>query len=388
MQVAVEVLFWLIAFAWWSKVLPSIFKLKLVPDLATIPAQTTPANNASVTVIVPAKNEAASIETTLRSLMQQDYAPIDVIAVNDRSDDATGSIMDRVAAEFPSKLRVIHIKQLPEGWTGKVHAMSLAASQAKHDWLLFTDGDVKFRKDSVRLTVAVAEEKKADHFVLIPTMEIHSIGEGMVMGFFQTVSVWVSRPWRVPDPAAKRDIVGIGAFNMIRRTSYQQIGGYEARPMEILEDMQLARAAKLGGLHSEVAFGRNLISIHWAVGVRGLVNAMTKNIFSGFGFHVWLLLIAALWELTFAFFPWLALGVPYLRLPALATIAAMFAAYAIYRKQSGIQLTYLLLAPFAVLVFVYIMVKSMLVALKDGGVTWRGTFYPLAELRKRAVPMW
>lgn len=383
-MIVLQIIAWMIALLWWSRVLPAMLNLHRVPNLLGKEGTST----ASVTVIVPAKNEAAAIEAALRSLMLQDHPNLHVIAVDDRSEDETGILMDRIAVENPSRMRVLHIQALPEGWTGKVHAMSVAAQQTESDWLLFTDGDVRFRSDAIRLALAQAERDRADHFVLIPTMDICSFGEGMVLGFFQTFSVWVSRPWKVPDAHAKRDVVGIGAFNLIRRSAYEGIGGFEARPMEILEDMQLARAVKLAGLRSQVAFGRGMLQIHWASGVRGLVGVMTKNTFAGFGFRVWFLLAAALGMLVLSFAPEIALFFPPLRLSAIVALSAIAGTYVLYARRSGISAGYFITVPFAALIFVYTMVLSMLVAVRDGGVTWRGTFYPLAELRRRATAMW
>ncbi len=83
-----------------------------------------------MTVVVPAKDEAAAIEATLRSLARQDYGPLQVVAVDDRSTDGTGARMDAMAAEFPGRVRALHVDTLPAGWAGKVHAMTRGAEGA------------------------------------------------------------------------------------------------------------------------------------------------------------------------------------------------------------------------------------------------------------------
>ena len=381
MILTVEVIAWLVALAWWSRVLPAILYIPRLPDLLRAPKDLH--SDASITVVVPARNEAAAIGQTLRSLAAQDHAALHVVAINDRSIDATGSIMDQVAAEHPSRITVLHLADLPPNWTGKVHAMALAARQVKTDWLLFTDGDVKFAPSTIRLSVATAERERADHFVLLPTMEVHSVGEGTLLGFFHIISIWAVRLWKVADVHAKRDVLGVGAFNLIRREAYAKIGGFDAMPMEILEDICLAQKVKRAGLRSQVAFGRDLISIHWAEGLRGIVGVLTKNMFAGALFRVELVLAICLWITVFCVLPVFGLLSHTTRLPAALVLLAMTATYAVYAKRSGISAWYVLTTPFAAAVMIYAVLRSTYFALRQRGVTWRGTFYPLPELRQR-----
>ncbi len=135
--------------------------------------------NPRVSIIVPARNEEADIEQSLARLLELDYDNYEVIAVNDRSTDRTGEIMDRVAQNQTSALshdtkqklrpilRVIHHQELPSGWLGKTHAMWTATNEATGDWLLFTDADVLFKPDSLRRALVYAEAEKADHVVLV-----------------------------------------------------------------------------------------------------------------------------------------------------------------------------------------------------------------------------
>jgi glycosyltransferase involved in cell wall biosynthesis len=385
MILTIEVFAWLISLAWWSRVLPAILYIPRLPDLLLAPKDSRSAS--SVTIIVPARNEAAAIGQTLRSLAAQDHAALHIIAIDDRSTDATGSIMDQVASEHPSRITVLHLTDLPPNWTGKVHAMALAARNVETDWLLFTDGDVNFHPSSIRLSIATAERESADHFVLIPTMEIHSRGEGILLGFFQILSVWAARPWKASDLRAKRDVVGIGAFNLIRREAYAQIGGFDAMPMEILEDMRLARTVKHAGLRSQVGFGRDLIRIHWAEGLGGLVGVLTKNMFAGALFRVELVFAISLWIATFCVAPVFGLLAHATRFPAALILLAVASTYALYARRSGISVWYVLAFPFAALVMIYAILRSTFFALRQGGVIWRGTFYPLTELRRRAGPI-
>ncbi len=177
--------------------------------------------------------------------------------------------------------------------------MALAARQAPTDYLLFTDADVLFHPASIRLTLANAVATNADHLVLVPTNIIKRWDEAAILGFFQIFCLWAARPWRIADPKAKRDAIGLGAFNLLRRSAYIEIGGYESLRMEIIEDLGLGRRIKRAGLAQRITFGRGLVSLHWASGAPGLVSVMTKNLFAAFRFYISLALLWCLWLLTF-----------------------------------------------------------------------------------------
>ena len=175
--------------------------LRHVPDL-TRTVETYPALPL-MSVIVPARNEAAGIAATLHSLLAAEGVDLQIVAVNDRSSDQTGTIMEGLVGEggVPGKtLQILHVTELPPGWLGKTHAMGLAAQHATAEWLLFTDGDVLFHPDALRRALVYAISSDADHLVLLPTILLRSWGERMLVAFLQVLSIWALRPWRVPDP--------------------------------------------------------------------------------------------------------------------------------------------------------------------------------------------
>ncbi len=387
MTLAIEIIAWLVALTWLWKATDAAFGLPRIPNLLLPEHNIAPAGSPSITVIVPARNEAADIAATLHSLLAQDYPNLQIIAVDDRSTDQTGAIIDTIASQHPDKLRAFHVTELPPGWLGKTHAMALAARQAPTDYLLFTDADVLFRSDAIRRSLGHAVATSADHLVTIPTTLIHRWDEAAILGFFQIFALWGARPWRVADPKSKRDALGIGAFNLLSRSAYIQTGGFESLRMEIIEDLALARRIKHAGLVQRVAFGRGLVSLHWASGIDGLVSVMTKNLFSAFRFSIWLALLGCLWLLVFCVVPAAGLFFTPTRSPAIFTFAAVVWAYWLMSRHSRISTWNALFFPFGALVFVFALLRSTLITLKRGGVIWRGTFYPLAELRKNAAPL-
>jgi GT2 family glycosyltransferase len=382
----VELAAWGVAAAWVWRAGAAAFGIPTIPDLTAGDLKREPLGSPTLTAIVPARNEAADIRQSLASLVRQDYSQLRVVAVNDRSTDATGEIMEAMAAEWPERLRVVHVTELPAEWLGKTHAMALAARQCTTDFLLFTDADVVFAPSALRLALAEAVGSAADHLVLAPTTIIKRWDEAALLAFFQMFGVWAARPWKVADQKAKRDAVGIGAFNMLRRSAYEAVGGYEALRMEVVEDLGIARRIKKAGLRQRMAFGRGLVSIHWASGVPGLIGVMTKNVFAAARFNIAFLLGGCAWLVGFCVLPFVMVWVPGFHVAGAIAIGSMAWAYGLLERHSGLRVWNVLAAPFAAAVFCFVMMRSMATTLRQGGVVWRGTFYSLKELKKHVAP--
>jgi glycosyltransferase involved in cell wall biosynthesis len=379
-----------LALAWISRVVDAAFGMAKVADISRPEWKPRVATTTQprVSVIVPARNEEEHIEESLIRLLQIDYPKYEVIAINDRSTDRTGEFMDRVAARAEShgRLKVIRISELPAGWLGKVHAMWTGANHASGEWLLFTDADVLFRPDSLARAVNYAEKEPADHLVLFPRMVMHSPGERMMVAFFQTLFVFGHRPWKVADPKAK-DHIGVGAFNLVRRSIYDAIGTYEAMRFEVLDDMKLGKLVKNAGYAQRNVFGDDLISLRWAKGAMGMVNNLTKNSFAIMSYQ-WPRTLASAFMLAFLnLLPFLGIFLAHgwARLPYAVALVGMFGIYAGMASKSDVPAYYFFLHPISSAMFVYIMLRSMILTLVHGGVEWRGTFYALEELRRGMV---
>ena len=399
----------ILALAWLSRIIDAAIGMPSVADVSKPEWDRDPVSasgNPRVSVIVPARNEEADIEQSLARLLQLDYDNYEVIAVNDRSTDRTGEIMERVAQDqsfHPSAplrggfsqriremghpvLRIIHHQELPSGWLGKTHAMWTATNEASGDWLLFTDADVLFKPDSLRRALVYAESEKADHVVLFPQMIMRRPGEYMMIAFFQTMFMFGHRPWKVADPKTK-DHMGVGAFNLVRRSVYESVGTYEALRMEVLDDMKLGKVVKNAGFAQRNVFGGDLISIRWADGAMGVVNNLTKNFFAVLSFQWPRTLIAAFALAFLNLMPflgiWLAHG--WERAPFAVALVSMFSIYVGMSLRSGVPAYYFLLHPVSTALFIYTLLLSMFHALWNDGIIWRGTRYPLEELRKGMV---
>jgi glycosyltransferase involved in cell wall biosynthesis len=380
-----------LAFAWFSRIVDAAIGMPRIADVA-LPEwdrrPLTPTGGPRISIIVPARNEEQDIRATLESLLALDYSNYEIIAVNDRSTEATGERMEEVAGtvEGQGRLRVVHVSELPPGWMGKTHAMWTAAKEATGDWLLFTDADVLFEPDSVRRVLTYAETEKADHVVLFPRMIMKRAGERMMISFFQALFVFGHRPWKVADPEAD-DHMGVGAFNMVRRSVYEAVGTYQALRMEVLDDMKLGKVVKKAGYAQRNVFGEDLISLHWGNGAFGIVSNLTKNFFAILSFQ-WPRTVASVFALAFLNLgPFLGVSLAHgwARLPYAIAVLSLFGIYCGMSRRSEVAPYYFFLHPVSTTLFMYTLVRSMVHTLANDGIIWRGTKYPLEDLRKGMV---
>jgi hypothetical protein len=208
----------------------------------------------------------------------------------------------------------------------------------------------------------------------------------MMIAFFQALFVFGHRPWKVADPEA-RDHMGVGAFNMVRHSVYDAVGTYQALRMEVLDDMKLGKVVKNAGFRQRNVFGDDLISLHWVRGTLGIVNNLTKNFFALMSFQ-WPRTVGALIALGFLNLGpfvgiWLAPG--WSRLPYAIALISLFGIYWGMSKMSDVPAYYFFLHPVGAGMVMYTLARSMFLTIRDDGIVWRGTKYPLEELRRGKV---
>ena len=300
--------------------------------------------------------------------------------------------MDQVAAQVaaapgPHTLRVLHITHLPPGWLGKPHALALAARQTTAPFLLFTDADAFYAPDALARCLRFIELEQADHLVLLPTPIHKSRGERMMLGMINALSIWGPRLWKIADPRAS-DSLGVGCFNLLRRQAYEAIGGFAALRMEVLEDLRLGYLVKQRGFRQRVANGPDLLRLHWATGAFGIVRNLEKNFFAICRYRLVVLLAALGGMAVLTLAPCAGLlGPRSVQLPSVVTVLTLLLLYVWNRRRTRIPAAYVLFFPIGSCLLLYAMARSAAVTLARGGVTWRGTFYPLAALRQHAGPL-
>jgi len=382
---AIGLLASMLALGWLWQAIAGLRGIPTLPDLlhsgAALPGLDA-SEGPDVTVIVPACNEEESIEATLRSLLASTGVRMQIVAIDDRSTDRTGERMDAVAKEAlaaggPHTLEVIHNCELPAGWLGKAHALALGAKRAQARWLLFTDGDMKFDARAVTLGLGYAIVECADHVVLLFTLELESAAEAAVFGAFQALAGWNLRLWKVADPKA-RDFFGAGGFNLVRRAVYEQVGGFEGLRMEVVEDLRLAWKVKRAGFAQRVVTGAGLVHIRWIKGALGIVGLMEKNGFAGLRYRVGLALLAFV-----GFGVQIVLPLVAMVMGGWAAVAGVLTYAANRRVTQASPWVAIFFAP-ATGILLFALVRSTVLTLWRGGVVWRGTLYPLEELRRNA----
>ncbi|HET9253134.1 MAG TPA: glycosyltransferase family 2 protein, partial [Candidatus Eisenbacteria bacterium] len=231
----------LVAIAWAGGAIAYALGVRKIPSLegaAPLPDASLP----SLTIVAASRDEAERVEEGAQSLLRQEYPGARILLVNDRSTDATGEILDRLARRDP-RLTVLHIASLPEGWIGKPHALQVAAFEARTEWILFTDGDIQLAADTARRAVSIAVREQVDHVAIAPDLLVDSITEALFVGFFVIAFNLSQRPWNARDPRS-RDSIGVGAFNLVRRDAYERSGGHARIRYDMIDDLSLGRFLK------------------------------------------------------------------------------------------------------------------------------------------------
>jgi hypothetical protein len=374
----------LVAFIWFIQSIDLAFGALSIPALTSV-APLNDANCPSVSVLFTARDEAEKLPAALETFLALDYPKFDVIAVNDRSEDETVGILQR-AAQRDLRLKVISISSLPAGWLGKPHALQEAYDHSTGEWLIFTDADVHFEPDVVRLAIALAEQRHWDHMPLLCHTKMFSAGEKIAMTFFGMAFLLGVRPWRASNPKSG-SYVGIGAFQLIRRSTYEKIGEHQRLAMEVVDDVKLGKLVKEAGCSSGIAKSGTSVSVYWHAGVRNIIQGTTKNFFATTGFSLPTVCVQILGLLMLSVMPWMAL--PFVhgwaRLFAAIAVALAICAEGGVAIENGVSPLYALTHPIGALIFGWMLARSTIVTLWQGGITWRGTFYPLEKLKRGVV---
>jgi cellulose synthase/poly-beta-1,6-N-acetylglucosamine synthase-like glycosyltransferase len=344
-----------------------------------------PARPPRVSVVIAARDEARGIEAALASLLAQDYPDYEVIVVDDRSGDATPAILARMAAGN-ARLTVLRIDDLPAGWLGKNYALECGARAATGGILVFADADVVMRPDVLARAVSHALSARRDHIAIAPEVATPGVLLGMFMGTFTMFFSLYARPWKAPD-ARSRCFIGIGAFNLVRSEVYRAVGGHSRIALRPDDDIKLGKIIKDAGYAQEMLFGGGCMVIEWYPSLGALARGLEKNSLAGVDYRVAAMAWGTLALAVSCIWPFAALaatsGVT-LALNA-ATCCALLAVYMETARVVGTPCWYALGFPLMAAIFVWILWRATFITLRDGGITWRGTRYPLAALKANRV---
>lgn len=341
----------------------------------------------SVSVLVPARNEAANIGPCLRSLLAQEYPDFEILVLDDDSSDETEQIASSLIEG--ERLRVLRGESLPEGWLGKHWACHQLARAAHGELLLFTDADTRHQPCALRDAVSALLAERADLVSALPRQEMNSFGERLLVPIipWSLMSFWpFALVHRLSSPTLS---AAIGQFMLFRRQAYDQIGGHAAVRRDVVDDLALARRIKAHRLRLRLVDADGHVSCHMYHGFRQAYYGLAKNLFAIFGnapllLFVWLWLALVFWEPLFVLALWALGTLPKELSPSLAAgaVAVSFVLWSIVYRRCAFPLYLVFLYPLTILLTLIVAVHSMALAWM-GKATWKGRVMPKAWPSRR-----
>jgi glycosyltransferase involved in cell wall biosynthesis len=366
---------WTVFAVWhirWVQRLPA---MKTFSNLAT-------GHETRCSVVIAGRNEEARIEQTVRCLLAQRGVILQIIVVDDRSSDRTSEILQRLATEDP-RIRVNRVDVLPAGWLGKCYACYVGASAASGDWILFTDADCWLKPDMIARALRIAERDGVDHVTLASGLAPGSVGlKASHLMFLLSLASWFSGVNR----DQPKSFMGIGAFNLVRTSAYRECGGYEALRLTVVDDMKLGLLLRRAGKKTRAFIGGDGVECYWGATACNTVKIMEKNYFAAMDYRTGLVLAGS--GFVIFIFSILVLGVVS---GSIAGIAAALSPLSlilparILSRRLGFSWPSAVYVPFMFPLFLYAVLNSTFVTLRQGGIRWRDTFYSLKELQAHGV---
>lgn len=366
-----------------------LFKGRKRMMLVERPPMPLPDKPPRATILIPAKDEGERIRDCIESALGQDYPDFHVIAINDRSTDRTGAILDELAAGHPN-LRVLHIREgsLPPGWTGKCNALHTAVKHAEGQWLLFVDSDVVLQPDALRATLAMGEAKQCDVVTLLPKLESHTFWESLLVplagcGVSALYLVALTNNNHLPHVAFAN-----GQYLLIRRSVYEAMGGHEAVRDRFCEDVEIARILKPRGYKVRISWASQFAAVRMYSSLPAILRGWGRNFFAGSLGRPWRILLGILFIVLCSYSAYAALGWGVYRMVhpvnvfrgygwlalGAAHLALMTVFLGIMYTWSGNRRRNALWFPLGGALMLLIFVRSLRMCL-TGNVEWRGTRY-------------
>jgi glycosyltransferase involved in cell wall biosynthesis len=372
--------------AYWLGTAHAMFRVRrAAPVLAGLnPPE--PARWPKLSVVVPARDEAAEIGPALQSLLDEDYPDLEIILVDDRSTDATGAIMDRAAARN-GRVKAVHLAALPEGWLGKIHALHRGLEASAGEFVLFTDADVQFNRGTLRKAVAYCLEQRLDQLAAYPDLRHSGFLLDATISAFIRQLILATRPWRVRDPASTA-FAGIGAFNLVRRAAFDATPGFEWLRLEVADDMGLGLMMKRSGARCAVVSARGSIGLHWHRSIRSAARGAEKGYANVLRFSLLragvIALLAPALELApvLALLPLCSARLRPVGYGGIAVFLAYVLSVVLLVRWTKSRTLPALLSPFVTApIYFVVILRAGILGRRRGGVLWRDTFYPEKTLR-------
>jgi cellulose synthase/poly-beta-1,6-N-acetylglucosamine synthase-like glycosyltransferase len=339
-----------------------------------------------VSVIIPAKDEERCIGQSAAACIGARYPAIELVLVDDRSTDGTAAILAELAEKDPT-IKVVSIRELPDGWTGKTHALYLGALKASGDIFLFTDADTIIGSDVIRKSVRYLVENKLDMLGLLP---------GFIAGGFNEIAVYPHLalglsylyPLSEVNDETKPAALSSGAFIMITRAAYEKVGTWERFRDSVTEDIAMSRAVKDEGLKLLVARADGAVRTRGFNGLGELCRFWRRTLYGGLEKSG-----AKIFRLTLSYFALLVVTLLFAASGVMLTSgrgdlstaslflfsglagALVIIPFSIFINNRPGDWRYGPTAPFGVAVAFWVTLSTLFTVLADIGIHWRGSRY-------------
>ena len=341
------------------------------------------ANAPLVSILVPARNEAANIRRCVRSLLAQDYRNFELLVLDDGSTDATATILQTLQKEDNTgHLQILTGEPLPPGWLGKNWACHQLAQAAQGRFLLFTDADTVHVLRAVTSAIAALQQERADFLSVFPRQETKSLAERLVVPLVMLYVVGLLPTWLVKSNPDPRFSAANGQFMCFRREAYQKCGGHAGVRNLILEDVQLGRRVKADGLKQILPDGTDSVTCRMYSRQNEVWQGFSKNFYAFFDYNPkWFGLFLGVNVLAYIgpYF-WLLLGwlthqpgsLAWLGLPLFQIVLAWLTRLVLAIRW-GFRGIDIFLHPFSIAMMCAIGVNSM--RWRNKGTQWKGRLY-------------
>jgi hypothetical protein len=337
-----------------------------------------------VSIIIPACDEADTLEKSMRERLQEDYPDLEFILVDDRSRDNTREIAKKIAAS-DDRVKLVCIDHLPEGWLGKVHALHRGVQESSGDWLVFSDADVHVKQGALTRLIHYCLSNRLDHLAALFDFYKAPLLVDTCINVFLKALIMAGTPWRIKNPKS-RAYGGAGAFSMVSRSALEQTKGLEWLKMEVVDDVSLGMMVKRSGFKCDMVHGRGFIGLHWYRSFKDMSNGMGRALFSSIGnYRSSLLVLTASTGFIMDMIAYAALipmGIPWLPFLAAGLILLTLLVSVLTARLLGLGLLPALLLPLGNMIIFGLSLVSAVTNGIRGGISWRGTFYSKKELKK------
>ncbi len=375
-----ETLLWIGAGLWAWFFLQLLLNRALARDLSRLPVRE-PARWPFVSIVVPARDEARDIREAVSSFCGQDYPSFEVVVVDDGSTDATPDILRELQARWAC-LKVVRGREPPAGWLGKPNALEAGRREARGEWMLFVDADVRYAPALLRRAMAFVLSRDAAMLVLGPDFATKGFWEPVVMSSLYLAGCAMLPIFLAAHSRCRWIALGGGVFNLVRRDALEAAGAFECLKAAVVDDVGLGYKVKGAGFRQAAAMAGRLIHIRMYRGLGETVRGFTKNLYPAIRRVPLVLPVVLAMSALLNFVPYIGLGVSLAggapSLPAILALAFMhgvFAAIALFFRQPWfIAFT----NPLREALTLFILFRSMAAYFRRG-VTWRGRTYDLPK---------